>query len=171
MWGKKLALAYADPPGDRNRTIEVTYRVRFPPPGGNGRRGCGTRHEGFSSRRSGGKYGVVFAPSRDIRNERGFKHLLFHHRIRSLLLHHRICYFEQGLYEAKKATNIPTSYTANHHQLNPHTRISYLTQPDLQPDSAADTASADNMQQVTYVIGCFATPGSEQNIWFTGGVL
>ena len=123
--------AYADPSGDRNRAIDV-IACAFRRPGQNGGRGCGTRHGRFGSRRSRGKYRVVFGLRETdvcrIRNDRGFKHLLCHHRIRSLLLH-RICCFEQGLYEAKKAINMPTCCTANHHQLDPHTKISYSARP------------------------------------------
>lgn len=51
--------AYADPPGDRNRAVEVVA-CAFRRPGENGGRGCGTRQERFGSRRSRAKYRVVF---------------------------------------------------------------------------------------------------------------
>lgn len=78
---------------------------------------------------------------------------------------HRICSFEQGLYEAKKAINMPTGllYSKPPSAKSPHENI-LLSQTSSPTPPQIPLRPISCMQQVTYVIGCFATPESDRKL-------
>lgn len=139
--------AYADPSGDRDRAtlLKLLIACAFRRPGGNGGRGCGKRHERFGSRRS--RFGlretdVEYETKRDSSTSCSIIRFFYVHRI---------CRFSNKVsLKRRKQPTCQPACTANHHQAK-YTHEKYPTKPDLQPDSAADTASADKLYAASHL--------------------